>query len=238
MGYVTLVNKEYNAVICFHSQFSHVYRLSSRRASIYPPQEVCAEALDFIIYNMWPNVAGHDKKYVLNMDQTPVYVSMHSKQTQAKKRLRMVTMLMLLTRCKPPTRYKSSLTRCNLVVPTYKVHLFEKNVHLGNHKLQIGCQIAIQCDISILPRCIYCQCVFIVTIESCIGRFRIWYNSIHIDNAKMNLVNNYMHIVTHKIHCTSHDLHYSNNALGTEQNGSWLLGNPARCKLSSTRWTL
>ena len=43
-----------------------------------------AEALDFIEY-AHAAVAGRDKRFVINMDQTPIYFSMHSKRTLEKK---------------------------------------------------------------------------------------------------------------------------------------------------------
>ena len=48
-----------------------------------PPKEVGAKALDFI-EPACKKVALPDKRFILNMDQTPVFFSMHSKKTLEK----------------------------------------------------------------------------------------------------------------------------------------------------------
>ena len=49
--------------------------------------------------------------------------------------------LMLLTRCKPPTRCKLSLTRCILEARTYKVHLVSDSLQFNAYCLQVRIQI-------------------------------------------------------------------------------------------------
>ena len=88
-------NKSDNALYKIAGRFldrcSLVYRMGTKESQ-RPPNEVSAEALDFIEYAR-AAVAGRDKRFVMNMDQTPVYFSMHSKRTLEKKGVRTVNVL-------------------------------------------------------------------------------------------------------------------------------------------------
>ncbi len=62
------------------------------KESQQPPQEVCSEAFDFI-ENACACLMGRDPHYVINMDQNPVYFSMHSKKALSKIGLKTVPIL-------------------------------------------------------------------------------------------------------------------------------------------------
>ncbi len=73
---------KYAAVKQFLDRMSLVYRMGMKESQ-RPPKEVGAEALDFIKLAR-KKVACQDKRFVLNMDETPVFFSMHSKKTLKK----------------------------------------------------------------------------------------------------------------------------------------------------------
>ena len=62
------------------------------KESQQPPQEVCGEAFDFI-ENACACPMGRDPHYVINMNQNPVYFSMHSKKALSKIGLKKVPIL-------------------------------------------------------------------------------------------------------------------------------------------------
>ena len=73
---------KYAAVKQFLVHFSLVYRMGTKESQ-RPTKEVDAEALDFI-KSACKKVVLHDKWFILNMDQTPLFFSMHSKKTLKK----------------------------------------------------------------------------------------------------------------------------------------------------------
>ena len=64
----------------FLKKHSIVYRMGTK-VSQRPPGEVCQEAQEFqdFIRSMLPG-PEHDLRWIINMDQTPVFFSMHPKQ--------------------------------------------------------------------------------------------------------------------------------------------------------------
>ena len=82
---------KYAAVTRFLARMSLVYRMGTKESQ-RPPKEVGAEALDFI-ESARKKVAHRDKRIILNMDQTPVFFSMHSKKTLEKIGVRTVAVL-------------------------------------------------------------------------------------------------------------------------------------------------
>ena len=58
-----------------------------------PPHEVAGEVLDFI-ENARARLIRRDPRFIINMDQTPVYFLMHLKKTLSKIGLRTVPILM------------------------------------------------------------------------------------------------------------------------------------------------
>ena len=72
----------YKIATRFLARFSLVYRMGTKESQ-RPPHEVAGEALDFI-ENARARLVGCDPRFIINMDQTPVYFSMHSKKTLSK----------------------------------------------------------------------------------------------------------------------------------------------------------
>ena len=67
------------------SKFSYVYRMRTNEAT-RPPHAVREEALEFLVITR-PMLAGphRDRRWIFNMDQTPLFFSYHRMRTLAKK---------------------------------------------------------------------------------------------------------------------------------------------------------
>jgi hypothetical protein len=64
------------------SKFSYVYRMRTNEAT-HPPHVVQGEALEFLVITcpMLADGPHHDRRWIFNMDQTPLFFSYHHMRT-------------------------------------------------------------------------------------------------------------------------------------------------------------
>jgi hypothetical protein len=70
-------------VSCFLGQHGYVYCMKTNKAT-RPPHEVYTQALDFTTTRLLLVGPHHNKRYIWNMNQTPLWFSYHCSKTLAK----------------------------------------------------------------------------------------------------------------------------------------------------------